>query len=99
MTKSPWLADAAKGATHQTYEIRTVADFLKVPAERRRICLREFDAWCALQEGVTDLLCAASGALDGDLTPADLHWQNEVFRWNDDGEACLSVQIVTTEPA
>lgn len=43
--KSPWLADAAKGATGETYEIRTVEDFFKVPEERRRICLREFHSW------------------------------------------------------
>jgi hypothetical protein len=95
--KSPWLADAAVGATHQTYEIRTVADFFQVPEDRRRICLREFNAWLMLKEQVTSLLCAASASLDADLKPSDLRWETDVFRWNDDGKAVLSVQMKPTQ--
>lgn len=93
--KNPWLADAAIGATGETYEIRTVADFLKVPTERRRICLREFHSWLDIQKSMIDLLCAASDALDGGLKPEHFTWRNEVFRWVDDGKAVMSV---TMEP-
>lgn len=68
--ENPWLANAADGATGETYEIRTVVDFLKVPAARRRICLREFHASLALQEGITALLCAASDSLEAGHGPS-----------------------------
>ena len=93
MAKSPWSVDAAEHATLKTYEIRTVADFLIVPEERRSVCLREFHSWLAIQEGVTALLLAANDALEGDLKREHLHWQNDVFRWNDDGKACISVEM------
>lgn len=101
MAKNPWLADAKRGATGATYELRTVADFFKVPEARRRICLREFHSMMAIQEGTTALLCAAGDALHTPISPNDLHWQMDVFRWVDDGKATISVQMVCRdeEPA
>lgn len=88
MTVSPWLVDAAVGATGQTYEIRTITDFFRVPDGRRRICLREFHAWLGLQEGVTAMLTAPGPhAIRAD----QLQWKNDVFRWSDDGKAIFNV--------
>lgn len=92
--KNPWQASASQGATHAVYEIRTVADFLKVPEARRRICLREFHSWLGIQADITALLVAASDASGGGLKPENFHWHTDVFRWNDDGEGCISVRMV-----
>ena len=92
MTKSPWLANAATDATGKTYEIRTVADFLKVPEERRRICLREFNAWLTLIVAVPDLLVAAGASKDSIALR-----EPDVFRWRDDGKATMSVEIIESE--
>lgn len=34
----------------KTYEIRSLSDFLKVPVDRRALCLTEFSAWLDLIE-------------------------------------------------
>jgi hypothetical protein len=95
--KNPWLIAASAGATGKTYEIRTVTDFFLVPEDRRCVCLREFHSWLVIQEGVTGLLTAASSALDGGLKADDLHWQNGVFRWVDDGKGCIGVEMRVLE--
>lgn len=97
--KSPWSVDASDGATQHTYEIRTVGDFFQVPEERRRICLREFHSWMVIQEGVTALLVAAGASLDTAITTNQLHWENSVFRWMDDGKACISVVMTVAKAA
>ena len=38
------------------YEIRTVADFAKVPARRRARCLSEFATWLKMHDDVIALL-------------------------------------------
>jgi hypothetical protein len=96
--KNPWLAAASIGATGNTYKIRTVTDFFLVPEDRRRICLREFHAWMAIQEGITALILAMSDTLDVGVKPEHLHWRNEVFRWVDDGKASIGVEIQEMEP-
>lgn len=95
MTKNPWLADAAVGATGETFEIRTVQDFLKVPEDRRRICLREFDAWLTMQVAVIGLVHAAGDALGMQLPPDTIQMvEPELFRWIDDGLATATVQLL-----
>ncbi len=91
-SKNPWLADAADGATMESYEIRAISDFLKVPEARRQICLREFDAWMITQEAVLALL-EACGAEPGQFQIHD----PDVFVWHDDGKATMAVEI--REPA
>jgi hypothetical protein len=86
--KSPWSSDAAVGATMQDYEIRTVADFLKVPEERRYVCLREFHSWLHMQQAVVDLLVACGAQ------PEQVRMRNpDLFTWKDDGEATISVTL------
>lgn len=92
--KSPWLADAAIGATGETYELRTVSDFLKVPEDRRYVCLREFHAWLYMQRAVADLICASAASLGETLPRECIHVRNgDVFRWMDDGKAAINVTI------
>ena len=93
MKRSPWSGSAATGATGETYEIRVIADFLNVPQSRRRICLREFHSWLAIQEDMKQLICAAGDALNTPVPPDALHWRNEVFRWVDDGKATITVRL------
>ena len=94
MSKSHWSANAANGATGIRYELRTVADFLKVPEDRRCICLREFHAWLYMQEAVPDLLVAASESLGGGFTRDDIRLREaDVFAWVDDGKATISVEF------
>src|SRR5688572_8587838 len=85
--RNPWLASAAKGATGGAFEIRTVADFLKVPEERRRICLREFHSWMAMGQGVRDLLLAVGDSMQTPIPPEAITFRTDVFRWHDDGKA------------
>ncbi len=98
--ESPWSADAEPGKTGATYEIRTVVDFLKVPEARRRICLREFHSWMAMQEGVAALLEATADTLGGDLKAGrDFNFTNDVFAWIDDGAATITVNMLQRELA
>lgn len=57
--------------TAPTYIIRTVADFLKVPAARRETCLQEFHGFLPLAE-MALRMPGATGAFE--------------FTWIDDGE-------------
>jgi hypothetical protein len=66
------------------YELRTVQDFLKVPEDRRALCLHEFGQWlemAARVELLRGLLDAAGAKLTNDPF--------EAFCWVDDdkGEA------------
>lgn len=62
------------------YEIRTVADFAKVPARRRARCLSEFATWLKMHDDVIAL-----------LTPHGLEWF--AFTWIDDGKRKLTVEF------
>lgn len=66
------------------YEIRTVADFLKVPVRRRENCIAEFKDWLALCDSI---LAALNG--DDDPPPAAFSY----FRWIDDGRRDIDVVI------
>lgn len=77
-----------------TYEIRTVADFCKVPRERRAVCLEEFELCLAYAEAMTvliDAVHAEVAATDADA-PAEppLHWPLRAFRWTDDDKPGLT---------
>lgn len=74
-------------ATMETYEIRTVADFLRVPPSRRGVCLREFHVWLDLQELMLSLLEKAG------CPPGSVVSKNEVYRWEDDGKRTATVTL------
>lgn len=83
----PWLADAATGATGQTFEIRSVEDFFKVPEGRRRICLREFHVWMSMLDGMEELFGATRDALGIPAEACGVKGKRDVFVWYDDGLA------------
>ena len=64
-----------------TYEIRTIKDFLAVPAEKREAMLRDFLQWMTLCDVIA-----------GKFTPKWVQ-VGDVFRWIDDGKTGL-VKIV-----
>jgi hypothetical protein len=92
-TKNPWLADASDGATGCTYEVRTVKDFLLIPADRRFIALREFHSWLHVQQAFMDLLLAAAESLGTPIPAESMKFNNDVFRWVDDGKATIGINI------
>lgn len=93
-----WNSSAKRGATGESYEIATLADFLKVPAHRRRICLREFHAWLTMAEELPKLYEASAAVLGKDaagwLVP-----RLETFTWVDDGKGTVSAQITNAGAA
>lgn len=62
-----------------TYEIRTLADFLKVPEARRGACLREFATYLKIVDPLTRLIGV----------PHEL----KEYRWTDDGVRHLNVEL------
>ena len=60
--------------TGLTFDITTVSDFNKVPAERRKACLHEFVVWLGMMDFSDALL---------DKLP---HKKPTSFIWTDDGE-------------
>lgn len=65
------------------YKIRTVADFLAVPPDRREVCASEFVLWLAIAEDLKTLVSPA--VWDG------------VFEWIDDGKRDISVTLTVTK--
>jgi len=76
-----------------TYIIRNVWDFLKVPAERRAECLREFAIALDMAEAtrlLLDSLLVNAGAAPSQLTDA--------FTWFDDDKHEATVHVEFTSP-
>ncbi len=71
--------------TGKIYEIRTVKDFFKVPAERRELCVSEFLMWMGMCDGAAALL---GGLVDPVRT---------VFTWIDDDAGKVHVRIVAPD--
>ena len=69
------------------YEIKTVADFLSVPAEKRAECLADFQQWLAMAdqhqeiESLLDQMAQTSGAFST---------CRDTFVWVDDGQRGVS---------
>jgi hypothetical protein len=59
----------------QRYEITTLADFLKVPAERRQDCLTDFLMWLAMHEQARQM-----------TEFKDIRFPMDQFVWIDDGQ-------------
>lgn len=67
------------------YPIRTVNDFLTVPADRREAMLADLSEWMKLRDRIAPLVAA------GQLEVPD------VFRWLDDGAVGLSQINITIQ--
>lgn len=70
-----------------TYRVRTVADFLTIPADRRAKALAEFPAYLEILETVQPLL--STGLVEREAA--------EVFQWVDDGKEESRVAIINRE--
>lgn len=66
-----------------TYPIRTVADFLAVPADRRETCIREFVSWCCAMDALAVITEAAGqkGTIPG------------CYEWIDDDKHTMTAVI------
>lgn len=71
--------------TVSEYEIRTLEDFLKVPADRLPECLRDFGDWLALarRKGEVDKILTEAVGVETDLAM-------DFFHWIDDGQRGVS---------
>jgi len=72
---------AADGSAPE-YEIKTVQDFLKVPADRMEECLTEFRDFLDLSRETVEA-CKVVGKLLGTEPPETIV---QAFIWSDDGE-------------
>lgn len=69
-----------------TYEIRSVKDFLAIPPDKRTAALADFAMWLAICDTVAEK-----------YTPEELTVR-DVFRWKDDGIAgCSEINIIAPE--
>lgn len=73
---------------HAKYEIRTVADFQKVPDERLDVCLDEFADFVRLSRVTVALFSSLAGVSGG-----------ETFHWIDDGERRVTVRLEVARKA
>lgn len=80
----------------QTYEIRTINDLLKVPAEKRDVCFREIQYSLALHE-------LAFGADSETIGLEVICWTDDGNRavqlQDDKGEEIVTLRIVDAEPS
>lgn len=66
------------------YEIRTLADFIAIPSEKREHCLHDFALWCDVIERAVGLEQAFGGVVKA---------QTDTFVWLDDGKHDMNVRI------
>jgi hypothetical protein len=67
--------------------IKTVSDFLVVPAEKRAHCLKDFAMWLEMVPAVNDMF----GDIEGVRTKTD------TFIWIDDGKHDAHIEFVIVE--
>jgi hypothetical protein len=66
----------------RTYEIKTVADFASVPADRLAACLQDFALWLEIR-------AEANRCLDS----AKVSWV-DIYLWKDDGRRDVTLRRV-----
>lgn len=66
-----------------TYQIRSVADFLAVPQAKRGACLEQFALWLDIVEQSERLLVGIEGVNIG----------RDEYRWIDDGKCDVNVHM------
>ena len=75
-----------------TYEIRTVADFLKVPENRLGACLREFRIALRLARATDNLVRRVGEVIHQTDT---VRCEMQLFRWIDDDKRTAHLRIRT----
>lgn len=78
-----------------SYEIKTISDFLLVPADRLDDCLEEFKTWCQITTPLTDATRALADAIG--LEGKQIEFVHG-FTWIDDGEKNISVNFDEVTP-
>lgn len=71
------------------YQIKTVADFLSVPEDRRATCLREFNVWLTMADAVRQLQELMPGMVKAEMGV-------ECFAWVDDGKGEARITVITS---
>ena len=69
-----------------TYQVRTVADFFDVPADKRAACLEDFATWLEVVGMIT-----REAAANADVV-------TDVFSWTDDGRHDFSLRVSASDP-
>ena len=77
-------------STHPTYSIKTVEDFLIVPADRVSTCLSEFILWIETAKQCKELFSVAADCLFHESAP---EMQFAEFIWIDDGEKNITIKM------
>lgn len=75
-----------------TYEIRTLADFRKVPTARLEDCLREFSAFMEMGRELEDLVTVV-GAVQAPGAGVIGRVDDSVFWWIDDGKGTVTLTV------
>jgi hypothetical protein len=70
------------------YQIRAIADFLEVPAEKRSHCLQDFAAWLDVVSATREAFAAIPG----------IRVPTETFTWIDDGAHDMHLHAVVRMP-
>jgi len=73
--------------TGKIYDIKTVADFASVPADRLGVCLQEFALWLEIRAETTRCLAGVP-----------VEWV-DTYRWKDDGRRDVTLHLISgSEP-
>ncbi len=72
------------------YEIKTIDDFLKVPADRIDDCLAEFKTWYEVTQPLESLIIEVSKTLNGGAVEMKF---NRGFTWIDDGNKNIGIKL------
>lgn len=86
-----------------TYEIRTLDDFKGVPPRRLAACLREFRLAVLVHRSMESLVNAGGAERakrgEGKWPASGIAFKPLVFRWTDDDEKKIDVQLRSPVPA
>lgn len=74
------------------YKISSIADFLKVPAEKQAECVRDFVTWLNMARDAAEI-----GDLMTEILQGKVSFGLESFTWIDDGVSGCSAIDVTEE--
>jgi hypothetical protein len=76
-----------------TYQIETVADFLRVPEDRIADCLAEFADYLTMARGIIE-----QAEIAGEVVGVPVTAQIDPFKWVDDGRQKRRIEIMGGDP-
>lgn len=80
--------------TDKIYKIKSIEDFLQVPADRLVACLEEFKVWCEITTPLIEGTRAMASAIG--VNESDLKFSHG-FTWIDDGERNVTINFDVDE--